>query len=65
MTVQELINELLTIEDKSKTVLILSEYGMGCFSECDDVSVSERDPDEDGECSVVIWGDESRNDSGE
>lgn len=65
MNVQELIDELMKIEDKSKTVLILSEFGRGCFSESDDVSVSERDPDDEGECSVVIWGEESRNDGGE
>jgi hypothetical protein len=68
MNVQELIDELNKIEDKTKTVCILSEYGWGCFSESDDVSVEERDDEEDENGNTIpgmicINGTQTRSDS--
>lgn len=53
MNVQELIDLLNKVEDKTKPVKLLVEYGMGCFEKTD----SNIDVDDDDENEVVISGE--------
>ena len=63
MNVQELIDELNKIEDKTKTVQIHVNYGMGCWTKSFDIDVSEHDVEDDGDDHVCLWGDEDQSDS--
>ena len=61
MNVQQLIDELTLVEDKSINVVIQIESGRSCFSSCDDVfgRETEVDVDEgDEEVKIFVIGGE-------
>ncbi len=55
MTVQELINKLMYVEDTTKEVVIRIESGRSCYSVCDDV-VTDEDVDKEGNPIFIIGG---------
>lgn len=63
MNVQELIDELNKVEDKTQEVKIHINYGMGCWTRTSDLDISEEDVydeegEETGETYISISGEE-------
>ncbi len=62
MTVQELIDQLMSVTDKTIKVVVSIESGRSCFSTCDDVDGWEEDvesEDDNQETIFIIGGTET------
>ena len=63
MTVKELIEKLLEIENKDLPVSVGVEYGHGCFAVSTDVGLSIDYTEEDKACGIMISGVEDEDSS--